>query len=406
MTRLRMDMDVRVTYFAFVCVALVLSMSSDPRPEWIWLAGFLVAHAALEALPMRLPQGASLSVSVGVAIVSLVSLNPLSALAVQAGGQCLAAALADPVPDGRDTLRAILRRTLALGGALLVVENIPVVPGGLVVGSGNVILVLMLAGAVYTVVDLYAFAVLESAIAGASVVQNMTRLLSLVGWVYLSQLSVGVVFVVVQHGLGLLAAPILLLLMLLLQSSFALLLRVRTAYVSTVGALARLAERQSPENAGHAERVASLCAAIGRRMRLPHESLEALSFAATLHDVGYLKVSGTGMPEVFGRGLDPIASEAGASIIEGVDFLAPATRVLRAHATCANGDAVVDTRSVDCMLAAVLESGCIFDHRVRHGGIAPMSDALAVVAESPMVRDFPAIHVALSDLVARGEVRA
>jgi hypothetical protein len=66
--------------------------------------------------------------------------------------------------------------------------------------------------------------------------------------------------------------------------------RLRGAVVRMVDAMVAAIELHDPGTAGHQRRVARLSRAIGEELRLPHRTLESLSMAAALHDVGMATV--------------------------------------------------------------------------------------------------------------------
>jgi len=376
-----------------VLAALVASGPTGEPSSGPWLVASLsLAYLAVELVPLRLTQGGRLSISVGVAVVSMTMLPLTPAILAQCVGQLVSHAFDDEEWDTRTLVLELARRAIALFTAFGVYAiTLSLLPDE----AWGSIAALAIAGFSYSAIDLLAYVSTGHNVVGVSVWRSLRSLVGLVGWAYLSQLSVGLVFVLVVDGLGFLAAPVLLLLGLLLQSSFALLLRVRTAYVSTVGALARLTERQSPETAGHAERVASLCVSAGRQLHMTQESLEGLSFAATLHDIGFLKVEIPGSPDTAVFGLDAKAAEAGAAIIESVEFLAPAARVLRAYVAMAAGTGeAVDSR--DGLSAAVLCGACALDHLYRSKAGAISAADLEDLGGLDPIAVYPQVVAALS----------
>lgn len=360
--------------------------------EWTMLA---LAFGLLEGVRLRLPQGGRMSITAAVSVVAIWALPPTSAAVAQFVGLLLSAAADESAPSLLSLLALTVQKTtsLLIAYAVYALVGIELVHLGT---TGMAALPLALAGLMYTFVDVLLFLALTGKASDASYPSAMIRLLALVGPAYMSQVSVGVVFVLVVAGLGLLAAPILLLLVLLLQSSFSLLLRVRTAYAGTVGALARLAEQQSPEGTGHGERVGAMAVAVGRELGLPRDALEALSFASTLHDIGYLKTGEVATHTPYNPGIGTAAAEAGAAIIDCVEFLAPASQILR-HVGRPLTRAGADGNSVEYS-AAILEVCCIYDHVMLVEG-SDHKSAMGRLQHVSAISSFPEIGDVLEGLV-------
>ncbi len=66
--------------------------------------------------------------------------------------------------------------------------------------------------------------------------------------------------------------------------------RLKSALVGTIAAVARTVEKRDPYTAGHQQRVAELCVAIGRKLDLTEDRLEGLRLGATIHDIGKIYV--------------------------------------------------------------------------------------------------------------------
>jgi putative nucleotidyltransferase with HDIG domain len=58
----------------------------------------------------------------------------------------------------------------------------------------------------------------------------------------------------------------------------------------TIRAIALTVEKRDPYTAGHQNKVADLCAAIGRELGLPAERIEGMRLAALIHDIGKIYV--------------------------------------------------------------------------------------------------------------------
>jgi GAF domain-containing protein len=66
--------------------------------------------------------------------------------------------------------------------------------------------------------------------------------------------------------------------------------RLKSALIGTIGAVALTVEKRDPYTAGHQQRVAGLCVAIGRKLDLTEDRLEGLRLGATIHDIGKIYV--------------------------------------------------------------------------------------------------------------------
>lgn len=62
--------------------------------------------------------------------------------------------------------------------------------------------------------------------------------------------------------------------------------RLKATLIDTIRAIALTVEKRDPYTAGHQNKVAELCVAIGRELGLPDERLEGLRLGATIHDIG------------------------------------------------------------------------------------------------------------------------
>lgn len=110
--------------------------------------------------------------------------------------------------------------------------------------------------------------------------------------------------------------------------SFELLASTRRSFDQTVRALAAAPELGGLVREGHAERVATLAAGMGRELNMSAGDLDQLETAALLHHLGAVCLD---EPEP-GDVLDPIqVAEAGATMLRASDELAPAGDVVAAE---------------------------------------------------------------------------
>ncbi len=172
---------------------------------------------------------------------------------------------------------------------------------------------LLVAGMMYSGLDILTMAVQQRIAGGLPVAQGIATLQRPLATMYLVHLAMAAVAVRLYAESGAWAFPIALLLTLILQNSFNLYLRIRRGYADTIGALAHAAELDRPHDSGHARRVADLAVAVGRRMGLSSRELERIGYAALLHDIGRMGDVGDDMSGVH--------AHRGAEIVASIPFL-------------------------------------------------------------------------------------
>ncbi len=110
---------------------------------------------------------------------------------------------------------------------------------------------------------------------------------------------------------------------------------LRRNYWETVSALARAIEAKDSHTLGHSERVTDYALQLGAAAGLPAEDLETLRFAASLHDIGKLGVGDetgrTEAPDVTDEIVMRMHPLIGLSILQPIEFLAPALGAVRSH---------------------------------------------------------------------------
>ncbi len=106
------------------------------------------------------------------------------------------------------------------------------------------------------------------------------------------------------------------------------------AFLSTLGVIADAVELQDPYTADHANEVAELAVAVGRRLGIDGPELDRLRYGALLHDVGKI-----GVPGELLRKPGPLSANErkrmdahtaiGARMLERIPFLAPVAPLVR-----------------------------------------------------------------------------
>jgi hypothetical protein len=137
-----------------------------------------------------------------------------------------------------------------------------------------------------------------------------------------AQISVASLAVLTFENMRVWGLALMVVLVLLMRQSLGLLLEIRSAYRATIEALVASMELQNRWRRGHAERVERIAREIGLRLGLRGAELEALGYAALLHDVDLIGVD----QEVLDSGEGFIRHSA--DTIEGVGFLSNVVPVL------------------------------------------------------------------------------
>lgn len=122
---------------------------------------------------------------------------------------------------------------------------------------------------------------------------------------------------------------------------------VYEGYLDTMQALAATIDAKDPYTRGHSERVTRYSLQIARQLSLSTRELDAIMYAAILHDVGKIGIDEAILRKP-GR-LTPAEQQVmahhpviGGNIVEGVEFLKEAQLCIRHHHECYNGNGYPD----------------------------------------------------------------
>jgi len=104
----------------------------------------------------------------------------------------------------------------------------------------------------------------------------------------------------------------------------------------TIKAFAYTIELRDPYTAGHQRRVASLATAIARQLKLPEDRITGLYFAATVHDLGKVKIpaellSNPGLLSDIEYMMIKVHPQAGYDILKGIAFPWPIAEIVHQH---------------------------------------------------------------------------
>lgn len=112
--------------------------------------------------------------------------------------------------------------------------------------------------------------------------------------------------------------------------------KLRRSLLDSIAAIAATIEMRDPYTAGHQRRVAEIATTIARELRLPEDQVEGLYLAATVHDIGKIRIpaellSKPGKLTAVEFSLIQQHSEAGYEILKGIDFPWPIAKTVLQH---------------------------------------------------------------------------
>lgn len=137
-------------------------------------------------------------------------------------------------------------------------------------------------------------------------------------------------------------------------------------YWDTIRALARAIEARDPYTLGHSERVTHYALAAGQELGLSQKQMEIIRFGGILHDIGKI-----GVPEeTLGQASDPadvisrLHPLIGRSILEPVEFLAPALEIVQFHHERYDGRGYPEGLAGEAipLLARLVAIANVYDH--------------------------------------------
>jgi putative nucleotidyltransferase with HDIG domain len=177
------------------------------------------------------------------------------------------------------------------------------------------------------------------------------------------------------------------------------------AFLTTLGVLADAVELQDAYTADHANEVADLAVAVGKRMGIGGPELDRLRYGALLHDVGKI-----GVPGELLRKTGPLTAEErekmdthtaiGARMLERIPFLAPIAPMVRsAHERVDGGGYPDGLRGEEIPRGAMIIATCDAYHAMTsdrsYRQAMPKEDAIRELHASAGTQFDPAVVSAL-----------
>ncbi len=305
-----------------------LALAPNDLPEqaaliaglFFWIVVTLIA----QALPVRMPRGASFAVSVSTLMAATVLGGPTAGAWV---------ALIGTTEVREIRLKIPWYGTLANRGGVVM----PAVVAGLVMRGFGVpgrelqdpiaFLAAMIGGGVFLALNASLTAVLVSLRTGQStsgVIRGEARgvaasILSIapIGWLMAQ------IYIIAAWASLLFALPLY-----MTRLAYQNYTEMREMFTQTIGALAAAVDKRDPYTAKHSERVKDIAGDIGRVLRLGEADLEALEWGGLLHDVGKI-----GVPDAVLLKQDFLNKEERAMMnshpVLGAQIITPVTRLAR-----------------------------------------------------------------------------
>ncbi|SHI39166.1 HD-GYP domain-containing protein [Lutispora thermophila] len=223
--------------------------------------------------------------------------------------------------------------TLSTALAGICYETLGGIPGQL-----ELINVLPLIGSivVYIVVNAIIMSILMTILSG----DNLFKLLyTNIAWVmrdYFAIAPLSIIMALAYVNYGILGVLLFFGPLLLARYSFKLYVDMRSMYLDTVKALCQAVEAKDPYTQGHSQRVSELAYNLGKKMKLPHKTLENLRLAGMLHDIGKIGVDEHILNKPGKLTIDEyekikIHPAIGSKIIKEIDFLKELADIVMSH---------------------------------------------------------------------------
>jgi PAS domain S-box-containing protein len=189
--------------------------------------------------------------------------------------------------------------------------------------------------------------------------------------------------------------------------------RLKDALISTIGAIALMVEKRDPYTAGHQQRVAALCVAIGGELGLSDSVIEGLRLGATIHDIGKIYVPA----EILSRpgkltapefGIIKSHPQVGYDIIKDVKFPWPIKEMILQHHERQDGSGYPqglrgDAISIEARIIAVADMiEAMSSHRPYREGLGLPAALAQVRQEAGTLLDAQVVDACLRVFGERG----
>ncbi|MCF8109731.1 MAG: response regulator [Desulfohalobiaceae bacterium] len=165
--------------------------------------------------------------------------------------------------------------------------------------------------------------------------------------------------------------------------------KLQEALEGVIQVVARTVEARDPYTAGHQQRVAELAAAIAGRMGLNEDTIQGITMAGTIHDLGKIAIPAevlskpTRLSEIE-FGLIKNHSQMGHDILSGIEFQWPLARMVLQHHEKLDGSGY--------------PNGCSGDEILQESRILTVADVVEAMASHRPYRAGLGIEKALEEI--------
>lgn len=322
--------------------AAVLVFVARNAPDAALIPALLFFLAALltEALPARLHNDVSLSLSVVVFITAVAYLGIVGGVAAGLGAG-LAAGLG--AKDSR-LVKWVFNTGVLVLAAALAASLFALTAGTSLWAIGDVALQdvprmtagLLLAGLTHTLVTTVLVSWVVHLTAGLPLLPTMRQLLREVIVLQVLYVGISAIAYTLLVRVGALSLVLLIVPLLVARQSLLTVQNRQEAFDRMVGTFVAAIQAKDGYTRGHAERVSELSVLVAERMGLSYDERQLIRYGAILHDVGKIGVSigvlckaGPLTDDEFGEMKQH--PEIGAEMLSDIDFLQPALAIVEHH---------------------------------------------------------------------------
>jgi putative nucleotidyltransferase with HDIG domain len=301
---------------------------------------FLGAAMLTEALPARLHNEVSLSLSVVVYITAVPYLGLVGAVAAGAGAGVVAGLGASSSRIIKGTFNTSMFILAGAGSAVVFAAA----AGTSVWATGGVALQnaprmtvgLLLAGLTHTLVTTCFVSLVVHLTAGLPLSQTMRQLAAEIVPLQILYVGISAIAYTLLVRVGGLSLLLLVVPLLVARQSLLTVQNRQEAFDRMVGTFVAAIQAKDGYTRGHAERVSDLSVLVAERMGLSYDERQLIRYGAILHDVGKIGVSigvlckaGPLTDDEFGEMKQH--PEIGAEMLSDIDFLKPALAIVEHH---------------------------------------------------------------------------